>query len=175
MAAWSAVAKPTIHTPGPEQFVNFWDPLVQSSNNFGFSSVQFSSLSQNCFGKFVQFSSIRYRKCHMFSSFSSKFTQFSSVQRSVQVGDHALLTKPRLAYCKRSCERFVGGSFWSSLQLFETSGGAIRRLLSRKFRAAGLGVVTLVEVWDTGVSGCACLLFQGGVWRRGEVNSVQND
>ena len=47
-------------------------------------------------------------------SFHSKFTQFSSVQRSVQVGDHLLLTKPRLAYCKRSHERTMGGSWEGS-------------------------------------------------------------
>ena len=31
-------------TPGPEEFVNFQGPLVQSSNLFGISSVQFGSL-----------------------------------------------------------------------------------------------------------------------------------
>ena len=43
--------------PGPEEFVNLQGHLLQSSNWFCISSVQFSSPSTNLFGKFVQFSS----------------------------------------------------------------------------------------------------------------------
>ena len=42
------------HT-GPEEFVNLQGPLVQSSNLFDISSVQFSSLGTSLSGKFVHF------------------------------------------------------------------------------------------------------------------------
>ena len=65
-----------------------------------------------------------------------------------------------------------GEGFWT---MVPPSGEAIRGPLSRKFRAASLEVVTWVEVWGISFSGCACLLFRGAVWRRGDPNSVQND
>ena len=91
--------------------MNFWDPVVQSSRlRLQFRSVPYPPI---CIGKLVQFSSIRYRYFRKLSSFSSKFTQFSSVERSVQVGDRLLL-KPCLACTVRDLmsiahRRILGG------------------------------------------------------------------
>ena len=41
---------------GPEEFVNLRSHFLQSSNFFGISSVQFSSLGTRLSGKFIQFS-----------------------------------------------------------------------------------------------------------------------
>ena len=43
--------------PGPEEFVNLLCLLVQSSNYFAISSIQFSSLDTSLSGNFAQFSS----------------------------------------------------------------------------------------------------------------------
>ena len=72
------------YQPGPEEFVNFLGLVVQSSKWFRISSVQFSSIVTRLPGKFVQFSSWGSSNFKKFSKFSSKFSQFSSVRRSVQ-------------------------------------------------------------------------------------------
>ena len=59
--------------PGPEEFVNLQGHLVQSSNLFCISSVQFRSLGVSLSGKFVQL---------FWSSEPSASVQFGSVQFS---------------------------------------------------------------------------------------------
>ena len=62
---------PIAMQPGPEEFANLQGLLVQSSNFFGVSSVQFRSLGTSLTGKFGQFSSGYRGQVPPYSSFSS--------------------------------------------------------------------------------------------------------